>query len=223
MCTHMPRRAEPEVMNPIEEATAYACADFAEVNAAFVTRLLELAGPLAVARTVDLGAGPADIPLRIARERPGWGIVAVEASRAMLDFARQALDATEASRRITLVRADAKATPLAGGSFDVLFSNSILHHVTDTDALWAEVKRLARPGALVFFRDLARPESEAAARRIVDTYATGEPPLLQEEYYRSLLSAYTTEEVRRQLARTDLGTFEVTRSSDRHLDISGRL
>jgi len=210
-------------MDHFEEAAAYARADFAEVNAAFVTRLLELAGPLAVARTADLGAGPADIPLRIARERPGWRIVAVEASRAMLDFARHAVDEPEAPTRITLVRADAKATPLASGSFDVVFSNSLLHHVTDTDVLWPEVKRLGRPGALIFFRDLARPDSEAAARRIVAQYAADEPPLLQEEYRRSLLSSYTPDEVRNQLARAGLDALEVTRSSDRHLDIFGRL
>ena len=210
-------------MDEAAEAAAYARADFAEVNAAFVARLLGLAGPCETARAVDLGTGPADIPLRIVRERPGWRIVAVDASSAMLEHARRAVEDAGASSAVTLVLSDAKSTGLPGAAFDVVFSNSILHHITDTDVFWTEVRRLAKSGALVFLRDLARPKSEEAARRIVQQYAASESPLLQEEYYRSLLSSYTPEEVRAQLARAGLTALNVERVTDRHFDVWGRL
>ena len=221
----MKRRPEPEVMDIAAEAQAYALADFADVNQKFVDRLLELVGPLEKVDALDLGTGPADIPIRLVRARPRWHVVAVDASQAMLDVARKAVAKAGMSGRIELLLVDAKGTGLASHAFDVIFSNSILHHITDPAGagFWAEIRRLARPGAFVLLRDLARPESPEAARAIVNQYAATEPPLLQEEYYRSLLSAYTPDEVRAQLASAGLSSLQVAMTSDRHFDISGQL
>ncbi len=223
MSPHMPRQPEPEYMNSPAEADAYAAADFADVNQAFVDRLLELAGPAERATAVDLGTGPGDIPIRLARVRPGWHITAVDASEAMLDHARRAAAAAGLTNAIEWLCADAKSTPLPEAAFDVVFSNSILHHVTDTDAFWTELKRLAAPGALVLLRDLTRPRDEASARAIVARYAGGESRLLQEEFFRSLLSSWTPQEVRRQLDRADLGALAVAMVTDRHWDVFGHL
>ena len=76
----MPRQPEPELMDLQAEADAYARADFADVNQAFADRLVALAGHLERARAVDLGTGPGDIPVRLARAMPGWHITAVDAS-----------------------------------------------------------------------------------------------------------------------------------------------
>ena len=219
----IPRKPEPEYMDDPAEAAAYAEADFAAVNQVFAERLLEVTGPCEDARAVDLGTGPADIPIRILRLRPRWHITAVDAAPAMLAHARTAVDAAGMSDRIALVLADAKATALPASRFDVVFSNSILHHITDTDAFWAEVARLALPGAVIFLRDLARPASSEAAHAIVEQHSGDESALLKEEFHRSLLSAYTVREIRGQLDRTGLGMLEVEMVSDRHLDVFGRL
>lgn len=217
------RQPEPELMDLCDEAEAYAVADFAEVNARFVDRLLEVVGDRPDARTVDLGTGPADIPLRVAKARPDWHVTAVDGSDAMLQHARQAVEAAGFADRVELVLADAKKTSLPAGAFDVVFSNSILHHIDETHALWAEVRRLASPNATFFFRDLARPESEDEARAIVQRYASDESALLQEEFYRSLLAAYTPDEIRRQLDLAGLGMLEVAMATDRHVDVFGKL
>lgn len=223
MANGMPRQPEPELMDEAEEAKAYAVADFSQVNQAFADRLLEFVGPYEKAEAVDLGCGPADIPIRVVRARPAWRVTAVDASRAMLELARQNIEAAGLAGAIRCVLSDAKASPLPAGGFDVVFSNSILHHVTATEALWAEVKRIARPRAAIFFRDLARPHSPAAARAIVERHAGGESERLKTQYYNSLLSAYTVEEVRSQLSHAGLKTLEVAMVTDRHLDIFGRL
>jgi len=220
----LPRRIpEPEPMDDAEEAQAYAKADFREVNQAFVDCLLTFVGPLEQADALDMGTGPGDIPLRVLREKSGWRITAVDVSAAMLDIARAAAEQAGAGDSLVFVQADAKHTPLPDASFDVIFSNSILHHVTATGRFWSEIARLARPGATVFLRDLARPGSTAEAREIVRRYAGQESDLLQEEYYRSLLSAYTPEEVRAQLDGASLTTLVVEKVTDRHLDVFGRL
>jgi ubiquinone/menaquinone biosynthesis C-methylase UbiE len=186
-----------------------------------VDRLLELAGPMRKARVLDLGTGPGDIPVRMARARGGWRITAVDASAPMLAFARQAAREARVAGRITWLRADAKRTGLAARRFDVVCSNSILHHITEVDAFWREVKRLAKCGAMILFRDLARPRDAAAARRIVDRYARCGPELMQRDYYNSLLAAYTVAEVRTQLGKAGLKGIRVGMVTDRHWDAWG--
>jgi ubiquinone/menaquinone biosynthesis C-methylase UbiE len=220
---HMPRQPEPELMDLPEEALAYAEADFHDVNQAFVDRLVQLAGPSAEAKAVDLGCGPAEIPILAARARPLWHITAVDASEAMLALAREAVQKAGLSNRVTLHLADAKATGLGDAAFDIVFSNSILHHVEQPVAFWAELRRIAAPGAMVLLRDLARPRTPKAARDLVAHYAGSESRLLRDEFYRSLLSAYTPGEVREQLAATGLGQLTVEMVTDRHLDVYGRL
>ena len=210
-------------MDLYAEAEAYAGADFADVNQAFVDRLLELAGHLQAAAALDLGTGPADIAIRLARARRNWRVAAVDASEAMLRFARRAVQDARLSARVELLLADAKATPLPPAAFDVIFSNSILHHINEVDRFWAEIRRLGRSGTTVFLRDLARPASPQAAREIVQKYAANESPLLQEEYYRSLLAAYTVREVRGQLDRAGLAGLQVAMATDRHWDVFGQL
>ncbi len=219
----MQRTPEPEYMDLATEAEAYALADFSEVNDRFVERLLALAGGRESARAVDLGTGPGDIPIRLVRARPGWTVVGVDGAPAMLDHARQAAREAGLQDKIEYVLADAKATSLDDGGFDVVFSNSIIHHINETRPLWSEVERLGKPGAVVLLRDLARPESESGAREIVEQYASGESALLQEEFYRSLLAAYTPEEIRAQLDDAGLSMLRVEMVSDRHLDVFGCL
>lgn len=220
----MPRCPEPEAMDLAEEARAYAAADFAEVNAAFVDRLLYLTEHVpGRALTVDLGCGPGDIALRVGRARPQWRIVAGDISMAMLSFAVAGMRDTQLLDCIWPVCHDAKRMPWPDGCFDVVFSNSLLHHLSDPAPFWDELRRIAAPGAWIFLRDLARPATETAARMIVECYAGEESDLLQAEYYRSLLAAYTPDEVRAQLRAGGLDDLAVEMVSDRHLDVFGRL
>ena len=219
----MRRRAEPELMDDAEAADAYALSDFSDVNQSFVDRLVEVAGLISRAKALDLGTGPGDIPLRVLPAQPGWSIVAVDASKPMLALARKAARRAHARPQVRWLLADAKRTALPAHSFDVIFSNSILHHVTDAGALWREVKRLAKPGAAILFRDLSRPPSLAAARRIVDRYGWVGPELMQRDYFNSLLAAWTPAEVRQQLRRAGIRALRVEMITDRHWDAWGRL
>ncbi|HYG77185.1 MAG TPA: class I SAM-dependent methyltransferase [Planctomycetota bacterium] len=217
------RTPEPELMDLPHEADAYARADFSDVNQRFVDRLLEVCSTQNALRVVDLGTGPADIPIRIARARPAWTITAVDAAQAMLDIAAREIASAGLDKQITLVLADAKKTVLPAASFDLVCSNSILHHVADAQAFWREAKRLLKPGGVVFLRDLFRPASEEQARAIVRQHAGKESALLQEEFFRSLLAAYTPGEIREQLSAAGLDGLTVQTISDRHVDVFGRV
>ena len=222
MSSHnLPRVPEPELMDLPDEVAVYANADFSAVNQMFVTRLLELAGDLDTANAADLGCGPCDITIRAAKARPGWRFSAVDASAPMLATASIAIQNADLQAVIIPIQTDAKGSGLAGESFDIVFSNSLLHHVSSPLQFWSELKRILKPGGLLLVRDLFRPENQARANELVIRHAGNEPTLLQQEFHRSLLAAYTPQEIELQLVKAGMAHMSVVLVSDRHVDIFG--
>lgn len=227
------RIPEPEVMSDAEEARVYRQADFSQVNQRFAERFAELwrPGPLphkvggGKPRFLDLGCGPADIPLRVRRLIPGCRIAGLDMSEAMLREGLPARTAQGAGRDLLLLRADARRIPFPDGEFDGIFSNSLLHHLPDSavPGVWAEVRRVAAPGAVVFIRDLFRPAGRTESAELRDLHVGGEPDLMKTLFYNSLLAAFTPDELRRQLAAAGLSGLTVQTVTDRHVDVFGRL
>ena len=213
----MERTPEPELMNDAAQAEAYAIADFATPNQAFVDRFVAAFPELDAGTIVDLGCGPADIPIRLVRRLPNVRVVGVDGASAMIAEGRAALGAL--SDRITLV--EATLPDAVEGTFDAVISNSLLHHLHDPSVLWAEVRRIAKPGAPVFIADLFRPKDEDEVQRLVATYAANEREVLRTDFYNSLHAAFTPEEIEAQLAAAAL-SLRVEAISDRHVAIIGR-
>ena len=72
------RVLEPEVMNSIEESEAYANMDFLSVNTDFVDQLIRLGA--CSGHFLDIGTGPAHIPILLAQRQPQVSITAVDLS-----------------------------------------------------------------------------------------------------------------------------------------------
>ena len=219
----MDRIPEPEVMDDPAQAVAYARADFAQVNQAFVDRFRAAFPEFAAGRVVDLGCGPADIPIRLARALPAAHITGVDASAPMLALAREAVAAAGLADRIALVEGRLPGLPLPDGGFDAVLSNSLVHQLPDAAPFWHEVRRLACPGAAILVVDLFRPESPEAAQAIVGTYSGAEGPLLKRDFYNSLCAAFTPAEVTAQLRAAGLAHLQAQVVSDRHWAVAGRL
>ncbi len=217
------RTPEPELMDDPTQVEAYTAADFASSNQWFVNDLIERFQPRsACGRLVDLGCGPADICIRLARALPEWEIHGLDAGPNMLRSARTAIAAAGLERAITLHLARLPETELAPHSFDCIASNSLLHHLPDPMMLWRTVRKLAKPGAWVQIMDLDRPDSAEAVERLVQDCAGNEPDVLRQDFSNSLHAAWRVEEVREQLkcAGLELGCRRV---SDRHWLVSGQL
>jgi len=107
--------------------------------------------------------------------------------------------------------------------YNIIISNSLLHHLPDPVVLWQTVKAFAAPEALIFIMDLKRPESVAAAAYLREKYAKQEPEVLQRDFYNSLLAAFEPEEIQVQLRDEGLAGLSVRSVSDRHVIISGRM
>ncbi len=221
----MQRIPEPEeLMDDVEQALAYARADFSEANGLFMDLLKSQAsGPLA-GRLLDLGCGPADIPIALARRYPALQIDALDAAPAMLDLARQAVEgAGEAGQRIQLLCEYLPCPDLPMHAYAFVASNSLLHHLADPAVMWQTVAHCGRPGTQVVVMDLARPPSEAAVDRLVERYARDEAEVLRRDFRHSLFAAYTPAEVEVQLRTAGLESLDVAMVSDRHLAVRGQL
>ena len=217
----MDRILEPEIMDGEAEAAAYARADFSDSNQAYVADVVR-SFPTHLAQVVDLGCGPGDIALRLNRIAATTRIIGVDGSSAMLALARQALRAAGLEANVSFLEARLPGVPLLAGSFDLVLSKDMLHHLPDPQVLWSEVRRLGRPGAAVCVVDLCRPATPAAAQEIVERVSGAEHPLLKTDFYNSLCAAFTAAELREQLSVANL-PLAVSQLTERHLCVKGRL
>ena len=219
----MKRVLEPELMDDPEQAAAYAGADFSDENAAFVRLFLESFPEAADLRhIVDLGCGPADIPIRLAQALPSCRITAVDASAAMLAIGERAVSNAGLENRIELQYARVQEFALAERA-DAVISNSLVHHIPNPLQFWFSLPKVAKPGAPVLVMDLLRPDSAEAAQAIVDQYAATEPAILRRDFYNSLLAAFTEDEVAGQLATMNLTRLLIDVPDDRHWVVGGRI
>jgi trans-aconitate methyltransferase len=219
----MQRIPEPELMNGAEQARAYAEADFSEPHDRCIELLQTSLPDLPLAGTaLDLGCGPADITLRLARAFPNWTIDGLDGSPAMLNYGYEAVRQAGLTEQITL-----RETYLPHGEapcdrYDLIFSNSLLHHLGDPMVLWQSIHRWAKPNAAIFIMDLIRPDSTQTAAQVVKQNAANEPEILRRDFYNSLLAAYRVDEVQVQLQQTQLEYLKVKPVSDRHFILWGR-
>lgn len=208
-------------MDAPEQARAYADADFEAVNQGLVDRFVA-SFPEPLTRLLDLGTGPADIPIRFCQALPGLRVDAVDAAGNMLALGHTALEAAGLGAQVTLLQSYLPGLPLRDASYAGVFSNSLLHHMARPADLWSEVRRLAAPGAAVFVCDLFRPDSIDVAARIVAEAACADP-ILERDFYNSLLAAYTPAEVEAQVRAAGLSGLTVEVISERHVLAWGRV
>jgi ubiquinone/menaquinone biosynthesis C-methylase UbiE len=220
----MERTPEPELMEDEAQARAYAEANFAEPHGHFI-ELLQAAFPYDVIRNhvLDLGCGPGDITLRVARVWPQCIIHGVDGAAAMLHYGRQAASKAGLEARVQFVHGQLPQVRLPQEKYDVLISNSLLHHLLEPATLWNCLKRYGNSGAPVFIMDLRRPATCYEAVALVEHYAADEPQVLRRDFFNSLLAAFEPDEVRLQLVQAGLDSLRVEVVSDRHLAITGFL
>jgi SAM-dependent methyltransferase len=215
----MERVLEPELMDDELQSIAYAKADFSTSNQLFVDAL-NRDFPQLLRTAVDIGCGPGDVMLRLARTRPDLHITAIDGSAPMITLARSAVMAAGLGERITLMQGYVPGVELKARSFDAVLSKDLLHHVPDPSRLWTEIERLAAPGAVIYVMDLIRPPTREEAGRIVNRVAGREDPILREDFFNSLCAAFTVDELCAQVAAAGLH-LDVRQISDRHALVSG--
>jgi ubiquinone/menaquinone biosynthesis C-methylase UbiE len=218
------RILEEELMNDEQQARVYAQTDFEEPHSRFIQVFQERFGKQTVAgQVLDLGCGPGDISIRFAKAYPDCTVHGIDGSLAMLSYGHLALAAEPVAiaNRIHLTYGRLPDITLPRKRYQIIISNSLLHHLPDPSILWKTITRFAASKTLVMIMDLLRPESLQEARHLADQYAGGEPEILQRDFYNSLLASFTLKEIRQQLAIAGLEHFWIERISDRHGVVAG--
>ena len=211
------RVPEHGVMESAEEARAYASMDNEESNASFFGALCEHGCDLG--EVLDLGTGPADIPVLLVKANPDVLVTGVDLSNEMLKIARLRIAKQGLSRRIRFMLADAEELAFADHQFDAVYAKAVLHHVSDPVRFLREIRRLKKPGGAMVIRDLFRPDSLARCDELVALHAAQATEIQRKLFYDSLRAAYSIGEVREFLDTAGLGEAQIAKTSDRHMTI----
>ena len=216
----MNRVLESELMEDVSQVKAYAEADFNAPHNDFIHELQAfINNPDFNGTALDLGCGPGDISFRFAKAFPSARLHALDGSEAMLNYAKAALT-PDLSEQISFIKGLLPDVILPQSSYEIIFSNSLLHHLPDPQVLWQTIKKYAKPKSVVFVMDLLRPSSIEEAQEMVKQYVANEPEVLKQDFYNSLLAAFSMKEINSQLAQADLN-LDIMQVSDRHVLISG--
>ena len=97
---------------------------------------------------LDLGSGPGVGTKALAKRYPRAEVIALDLSLGMLHEARRYAGLL---RRFARVGADARAIPLRNASVDIVFSNLLLQWCSPPDSVFAEVRRVLKPGGFFAF------------------------------------------------------------------------
>jgi ubiquinone/menaquinone biosynthesis C-methylase UbiE len=106
--------------------------------------------------------------------------------------------------------------PHAAASFAAVISNSIVHHIPEPMQVLAEIKRVLRPGGLLFVRDLLRPVDKETLAGLVATYAGDGNAHQQKMFAESLHAALSLEEIEALVGKLGFDPAGVQQTTDRH-------
>jgi ubiquinone/menaquinone biosynthesis C-methylase UbiE len=208
------RVLEPEVMDTAEEAQEYNEMNHADVNRVFVDDLLATGS--VQGDILDLGTGTALIPIELCQRVEDCRVMAADLSIEMLEMARFNLEVNNMTQCVQLEHIDAKELPNATGMFNLVISNSIVHHIPEPAVALAEAVRVTAAGGRLFFRDLFRPRDNATVEQLVATYMEGESEQARALFDQSLRAALTVEEMQELVVQLGFAPETVTATSDRH-------
>ncbi|MBE9205547.1 class I SAM-dependent methyltransferase [Nostoc sp. LEGE 06077] len=214
----MERVLEPEVMDTWQEAIDYDAMDFTEVNTAFAKEAIALCA-MEECLVLDAGTGTGRIPALIGQMRPQWQLIAIDLAHNMLQIAAQHIQQTGLQQQISLELVDAKQLPYANGMFDLVISNSLVHHLPDPLPFFQEIKRVIKPNGGLLIRDLLRPADEITMNALVSSIGNEYDPHQQKLFRDSLHAALTLDEVNQLVTSVGLVGVKVYQSSDRHWTI----
>jgi ubiquinone/menaquinone biosynthesis C-methylase UbiE len=202
-------------MDSWEEAVEYDTMDFTEVNTAFTQQALKL-GPPFSAMVLDAGTGTARIPVLLCQMRPQWQVFGIDLAKNMLQIGSQHVEQAGLQQKIVLELVDAKQLPYKDEHFEMVISNSLVHHLPAPLLFFREVSRVLKPSGAILIRDLIRPPDQETMNNLVESigaeYNTHQKQLFRD----SLHAALTLDEVNQLISQAALQGVIVYQSSDRH-------
>jgi len=99
---------------------------------------------------MDIGCGDGYISRAVARSVNN--VIAVDISREMLKSLEEKAKGS-GIENIQTIESDGQDVPVEDGSIDIIFASMYLHHIEEPDIAVKEMRRLLKPGGMVFLAD----------------------------------------------------------------------
>ncbi len=192
------RVEEPGFYDQESEAKAYGQASqrwlFRRLERAFAKDLLRSYGEHEILSILDVGTGPAWIPLLLKKAKPGWKITGVDGSPAMLQQARENMIAQGVA--IDLVGGNVEKLPFGNEEFDLVISHLAFHEFPKGALVLRELARVAKKGGDVRIRDIKRPPRLLLPFFwIWNTFYYFFSPVMREQTWASVRASYSRNEL----------------------------
>lgn len=117
-----------------------------------------VASTLTVGTVLDVGTGPGQLAVQMARQQPGVQVIGVDISADMITLARQnALRERLDEERVRFAVSTETSLPVPDESIDMVVSTLSMHHWRDVAAMMHELARVVRPGGQIALYDMQVP------------------------------------------------------------------
>jgi ubiquinone/menaquinone biosynthesis C-methylase UbiE len=102
------------------------------------------------ARILDVGTGPGRLARALAEQNPRWTVDGIDLDPAMIAYARN----RDVSSSVSFSVGDVADLPFPDDSFDLIVSSVSQHHWTDVEGAIRSLRRVLRPGGLLWIYDV---------------------------------------------------------------------
>jgi ubiquinone/menaquinone biosynthesis C-methylase UbiE len=104
----------------------------------------------------DLGCGPGQLVIELARRAPGLHVTGIDLSDEMIARGQKKARRAGVADRVSFRRGNAQKIPFPDASLDLVVSTLSLHHWSDPVAVLDEIARVLCPGGSFLIFDLRR-------------------------------------------------------------------
>jgi ubiquinone/menaquinone biosynthesis C-methylase UbiE len=157
-------------------------------------------------QVLEIGPGPGYVGLEWLKQAPGARLTGLEISPDMIALAERNRDSYGFSQRVSYVQGDSQAMTFPDNQFDGVFSNGSMHEWEHPEKIFNESYRVLKPGGVICITDLRRNINPLIKLLIAHTI---KPKEIRPGFVNSVNAAYTVDEVRYFLQKTNFGAADV--------------
>ena len=126
------------------------------------------------ADVLDVGTGPGQLLVELARRRSDLRLTGIDLSPDMVELAGGNARRAGVGDRVTVRAADVADLPFADGSFDLVVSTFSMHHWAAVAPAVTELARVLRPGGAAWIYDLRSVPGDVLNDAVGEAFGT--PP-----------------------------------------------
>lgn len=145
----------------------------------FYTRVVgDIVAMHPVGSALDVGCGPGQVAVRLAKLAPGLTITGIDIAPAMIERATRRAASAGVADRVTFKVGDALALPFPDQQFDLVISTFSLHHWSDPAVGLKEAFRVLKQGGQACIYDIAGWLQTATRHGVGMAEAIAESPIV---------------------------------------------